>query len=151
MMRRVAHSQRVVCQCSGLSSPGERDWSRRYALAKSKRRAKMKVPYDVVLPQVSVLGSTMAYRQAGNPDAPVALFLHGNPTSSYLWRHVIPLVAPTAHYIAPDLSGFRQSGKPDIEYRFADHVQYPDPFLANAGISSAFGIAPDCGPSRAFA
>ena len=82
---------------------------------------KMKVPYDVVLPQVSVLGSTMAYREAGNPDAPVALFLHGNPTSSYLWRNVIPLVAPTAHCIAPDLIGLGQSGKPDIEYRFADH------------------------------
>ena len=52
----------------------------------------MKVPYDVVLPQVSVLGSTMAYREAGNPNAPVALFLHGNPTSSYLWRNIIPLV-----------------------------------------------------------
>jgi hypothetical protein len=50
----------------------------------------MKVPYDVVLPQVSVLGFTMAYREAGNPDAPVALFLHGNPTSSYLWRNIIP-------------------------------------------------------------
>jgi hypothetical protein len=42
--------------------------------------------------RVNVLGSTMAYREAGNPDAPVALFLHGNPTSSYLWRNVIPLV-----------------------------------------------------------
>ena len=42
----------------------------------------MKVPYDVVLPRVSVLGSTMAYREAGNRDAPVALFLYGNPTSS---------------------------------------------------------------------
>ena len=61
----------------------------------------MPVPYDAVLPHVSVLGSTMAYREAGNPDAPVALFLHGNPTSSYLWRNVIPLVAPTAHCIAP--------------------------------------------------
>ena len=71
----------------------------------------MKVPYDVVLPHVSVLGSTMAYREAGNPDAPVALFLHGNPTSSYLWRNVIPLVAPKAHCIAPDLNGFGQSGK----------------------------------------
>ena len=91
----------------------------------------MKVPYDVVLPQVSVLGSTMAYREAGNPDAPVALFLHGNPTSSYLWRNVIPLVAPTAHCIAPDLIGFGQSGKPDIEYRFADHVRDLDAFLAN--------------------
>jgi hypothetical protein len=42
----------------------------------------MKVPYDVVLPQVSVLRSTMAYREAGNLEAPVALFLHGKPTSS---------------------------------------------------------------------
>ena len=48
----------------------------------------MKVPYDVVLPQVSVLDSTMAYREAGNPDAPVALFLHGNPTSSYIWLKI---------------------------------------------------------------
>ena len=110
----------------------------------------MKVPYDVVLPQVSVLGSTMAYREAGNPDAPVALFLHGNPTSSYLWRNVIPLVAPAAHCIAPDLIGFGQSGKPDIEYRFADHVRYLDAFLANAGISSAFVIAHDWEPRWHF-
>src|ERR1700737_907001 len=110
----------------------------------------MKVPYDVVLPQVSVLGSTIAYREAGNPDAPVALFLHGNPTSSYLWRNVIPLVAPTAHCIAPDLIGFGQSGKPDIEYRFADHVRYLDAFLANAEISSAFVIAHDWGSALAF-
>src|SRR5258708_38945174 len=93
------------------------------------RRAKMKVPYDVELPQVSELGSTMAYRQAGNPDAPVALFLHGNPTSSYLWRNVISLVAPAAHCIAPDLIGFGQSGKPNIEYQFADHVRNRHAFL----------------------
>src|SRR5258708_16921079 len=86
------------------------------------RRAKMKVPYDVELPQVNVLGSTMAYRQAGNPDAPVALFLHGNPASSYLWRNVIPLVAPPTHCIAPDLIGFGHSRKPDIEYRLPHHL-----------------------------
>jgi haloalkane dehalogenase len=101
-------------------------------VTKSKRRAKVKVPYDVVLPQVSVLGSTMAYREAGNADGPVALFLHGNPTSSYIWRNIIPLVAPVAHCIAPDLIGFGQSGKPDIEYCFADHVRYLDAFLANS-------------------
>jgi haloalkane dehalogenase len=110
----------------------------------------MKVSYDVVLPQVSVLDSTMAYREAGNPDAPVALFLHGNPTSSYLWRNIIPLVAPTAHCIAPDLIGLGQSGKPDIEYRFADHVRYLDAFLANVRISSAFVIAHDWGSALAF-
>ena len=110
----------------------------------------MKVPYDVVLPQVNVLGSTMAYRETGNPEAPVALFLHGNPTSSYVWRNVLPLVAPVAHCIAPDLIGFGQSGKPDIEYRFADHVRYLDAFLDRAGISSAFVIAQDWGTALAF-
>ena len=74
----------------------------------------MKVPYDVVLPQLSVRGSTMAYREAGNPDAPVALFLPGNPTSSYLWRNTIPLVAPTARCIAPDL----KSNRPRYNSRF---------------------------------
>ena len=85
----------------------------------------MTVLYDVALSKMNVLGSIMAYREAGNPEAPVALFLHGNPTSSYIWRNVIPLIAPTAHCIAPDLIGFGQSGKPDLEYRFADHVPRP--------------------------
>jgi haloalkane dehalogenase len=105
---------------------------------------------DVVLTQVNVLDSTMAYREAGNIEAPVALFLHGNPTSSYIWRNIIPLVAPTAHCIAPDLIGFGQSGKPEIEYRFADHVRYLDAFLEKTGISSAFIIAHDWGTALAF-
>jgi haloalkane dehalogenase len=110
----------------------------------------MKIPYDVELSQVNVLGSTMAYREAGNPDAPVALFLHGNPTSSYIWRNILPAVATVAHCIAPDLIGFGQSGKPDIEYRFADHVRYLDAFLDGAGISSAFVVAQDWGSALAF-
>ncbi|WP_244106217.1 hypothetical protein [Paraburkholderia phenazinium] len=44
--------------------------------------------FDVELAKVNVLGSTMAYREAGDPEAPVALFLHGNPTSSYIWRNI---------------------------------------------------------------
>ncbi len=110
----------------------------------------MTVLTDVLLPKVNVLGSTMAYREAGDPEAPVALFLHGNPTSSYIWRNILPLVAPVAHCVAPDLIGFGQSGKPDIDYRFADHVRYLDAFLDNAGISSAFVIAQDWGTALAF-
>ncbi len=110
----------------------------------------MTVLTDVLLPKVNVLGSNMAYREAGDPEAPVALFLHGNPTSSYIWRNILPLVAPVAHCIAPDLIGFGQSGKPAIEYRFADHVRYLDAFLDNAGISSAFVIAQDWGSGLAF-
>ena len=110
----------------------------------------MTVPLDITLPHLSVLGSTMAYREAGNAEAPVALFLHGNPTSSYIWRNIFPLVAPVAHCIAPDLIGFGQSGKPDIEYRFEDHVRYLDAFLEQAGVSSAYVIAQDWGTGLAF-
>jgi haloalkane dehalogenase len=110
----------------------------------------MTILTDVLLPQVNVLGSTMAYREAGDPESPVALFLHGNPTSSYIWRNILPMVAPVAHCIAPDLIGFGQSGKPDIEYRYVDHVRYLDAFLDRAGISSAFIIAQDWGTALAF-
>jgi haloalkane dehalogenase len=105
---------------------------------------------DVALTQVPVLDSTMAYREAGNPSSPTVLFLHGNPTSSYLWRNVIPLVAPVAHCIAPDLIGFGQSGKPDIEYRFFDQARYLDAFLDKIGISSAYVVAHDWGTGLAF-
>ena len=100
---------------------------------------------DISLPKLSVLDSEMAYREAGSRDAPVALFLHGNPTSSYIWRNIIPLVAPVAHCIAPDLIGFGQSGKPDIAYRFEDHVRYLDAFIAKSGISSAYLVVQDWG------
>ena len=105
---------------------------------------------DFALLQLDVLGSTMAYREAGDPEAPVALFLHGNPTSSYVWRKVLPHVAPVAHCVAPDLIGFGQSGKPDIEYRVADHVRYLDAFLEQAGIESAYVVAQDWGTALAF-
>jgi haloalkane dehalogenase len=105
---------------------------------------------DVTLPQRPVLESRMAYRESGSPGRPVALFLHGNPTSSYIWRNVIPLVAPVAHCVAPDLIGFGQSGKPDIAYRFADHVRYLDAFIAEAGIASAYIVAQDWGTALAF-
>jgi haloalkane dehalogenase len=110
----------------------------------------MNVTSDITLPQRTVLNSTMAYRESGDLGAPTVLFLHGNPTSSYIWRNVIPSVAPIAHCIAPDLIGFGQSGKPDIAYRFADHVRYLDAFLAEAGISSAYVVAQDWGTALAF-
>jgi haloalkane dehalogenase len=105
---------------------------------------------EVALRKLAVLDSTMAYREAGNTDSPTVLFLHGNPTSSYLWRNIIPLVAPAGHCIAPDLIGFGQSGKPAIEYRFFDHVRYLDAFLDREGISSAYIVAHDWGTALAF-
>ena len=97
-----------------------------------------------------VLSTTMAFRQAGESGAPVALFLHGNPTSSFIWRNILPLVAPVAHCIAPDLIGFGQSGKPDIAYRFEDHARYLDALIDELGISSAYLVAQDWGTALAF-
>ncbi|MBV8350650.1 MAG: haloalkane dehalogenase [Verrucomicrobia bacterium] len=110
----------------------------------------MTVLADLALSQVEVLGSTISYREAGDPDAPIVLFLHGNPTSSYIWRNILPQVALLAHCIAPDLVGFGQSGKPSIEYRFFDHVRYLDAFLEELNISSAYVVAHDWGTSLAF-
>lgn len=105
---------------------------------------------DITLPKLQVLDSEMAYRETPKAGAPVALFLHGNPTSSYIWRNIIPHVAGVAHCIAPDLIGFGQSGKPDIAYRFEDHVRYLDAFIAQAGIGSAYLVAQDWGTALAF-
>ncbi len=117
----------------------------------------------VQLRQVSVLGSTMAYREAGQgsggrhgdsairgQESGVVLFLHGNPTSSYIWRNVIPHVAPYARCIAPDLIGFGRSGKPAIGYRFADHLRYVGAFVEALGLDRFFIVAHDWGTAIAF-
>lgn len=105
---------------------------------------------NLELAKLAVLDSTMAYREAGRGNSSTVLFLHGNPTSSFIWRNIMPLVAPVGHCIAPDLIGFGQSGKPNIEYRFFDHVRYLDAFLVEAGISSAYVVAHDWGTALAF-
>ncbi|MEN8113165.1 MAG: haloalkane dehalogenase [Actinomycetota bacterium] len=82
---------------------------------------------------VNVLGSTMAYVEAGEGDPIV--FLHGNPTSSYLWRNVIPHVSDIGRCIAPDLIGMGGSDKVEgLEYRFVDHRRYLDAFLDAVGV-----------------
>jgi haloalkane dehalogenase len=75
--------------------------------------------------RVRVLDSEMAYVDTGSGEPVV--FLHGNPTSSYLWRNVIPPVARGHRCLAPDLIGMGDSGKnPAGAYRFRDHASYLD-------------------------
>lgn len=105
---------------------------------------------DIVLPKVNVSGSFMAYRSMGDRKNPTALFLHGNPTSSYIWRNIMPIVSEVAFCVAPDLIGFGQSGKPDISYRFRDHIAFLDAFLAELEIEDAYVVAQDWGTALAF-
>lgn len=97
-----------------------------------------------------VFGSTMTYREAGEQNDAAVLFLHGNPTSSFIWRNVIPSVALVARCIAPDLIGFGGSGKPAIEYSFADHVRYLDRFIEAQLPERFFMVAQDWGTALAF-
>jgi haloalkane dehalogenase len=80
---------------------------------------------------VDVLDGRMAYHERGE-GAPV-LFLHGNPTSSYLWRDVIPELEGYGRLIAPDLIGMGDSAKlpnPDADtYRFTTHRKYLEAFI----------------------
>ena len=93
---------------------------------------------------VEVLDSFMSYSEAGAGDVPV-VFLHGNPTSSYLWRNVIPHVADQARCLAPDLIGMGESGKPDIAYRLADHVRYLDAWFDAMGLGEVVIVGHDWG------
>ena len=75
--------------------------------------------------RIKVLNTEMSFVDVGDGDPVV--FLHGNPTSSFLWRNIIPYLSRYRRCLAPDLIGMGQSGKsPDRAYRFTDHVAYLD-------------------------
>ncbi|MEC7435324.1 MAG: haloalkane dehalogenase [Actinomycetota bacterium] len=80
---------------------------------------------------VEVNGKQMAVHDSGSGQSVV--FLHGNPTSSYLWRNIIPHVATTARCVAPDLIGHGDSDKLDDtspgQYTFVQHREYLDGVL----------------------
>lgn len=78
------------------------------------------------------------------------VFLHGNPMSSYAWRKVIPYVAGDARCLAPDLIGMGGSGKPDIDYRFADHARYLDAWFEALGLAEMVLVGHDWGGALAM-
>jgi haloalkane dehalogenase len=96
------------------------------------------MPSSVTLPKQyqEVLGHRMAYIESGVGD-PIVL-LHGNPTSSYLWRNVIPHLNGLGRCIAPDLIGMGDSDKlPDAgpsTYTFVEHRRYLDALLDKLGV-----------------
>jgi haloalkane dehalogenase len=84
--------------------------------------------------RVRVLDSEISYVDVGQGDPVV--FLHGNPTSSYLWRNIIPHVGGLGRCLAPDLVGMGQSGpSPSGGYRFADHARYLDAWFETLGLT----------------
>ena len=83
--------------------------------------------------RVAVLDTDMVYVDVGEGDPIV--FLHGNPTPSYLWRNIIPYLIPLGRCLAPDFVGMGNSGAaPGGSYRFVDHQRYLDAWFDVMGL-----------------
>lgn len=100
------------------------------------------------MPEFPVLDSYMHFEEAGSGD-PIVL-LHGNPTSSYLWRSVVPELSPLGRCLAPDLIGFGRSGKPDIDYGFFDQARYLAAWLDALELDGITFVGHDWGGALAF-
>ena len=97
---------------------------------------------------VEVNGSKVHYVDEGSGD-PI-LFLHGNPTSCYLWRNIIPYLTAHGRCIAPDLIGMGKSDKPRLAYRFSDHYKYVKGFIEKLGLENITLVIHDWGSGLGF-
>lgn len=95
-----------------------------------------------------VLGSKMHYVEHGTGD-PI-LFLHGQPTWSYLWRHVLPELEGKGRLIAVDLIGYGLSGRPAIDYEMTDHIRYLEAFIEELGLDRLIIVGHDWGSFFGF-
>jgi pimeloyl-ACP methyl ester carboxylesterase len=86
---------------------------------------------------IEVQSQNIFYREAGDKSAPTIVLLHGFPTSSHMYRNLIPKLAETYHVIAPDYPGFGNSSMPalnEFEYSFDNLAHITDTFLQKVGV-----------------
>lgn len=98
----------------------------------------IRTAYPVYYKTVSVSDQDIFYREAGPRTAPVILLLHGFPTSSNMFRNLIPRLAGTFRVIAPDYPGYGQSSMPDhksFEYSFENLAKIVDGFVESLGLT----------------
>jgi len=105
----------------------------------SPHRIRAALPQSIVTSyhQANVDGISIFYREAGDPSSPTVLLLHGFPTSSHMYRNLIPLLADRYHIIAPDLPGFGFSDAPDrtkYSYTFDHLAETIDTFTQLIGL-----------------
>ncbi|BDS10266.1 haloalkane dehalogenase [Aureispira anguillae] len=97
---------------------------------------------------LKVKNSKIHYIDEGEGD-PI-LFLHGNPTSSYIWRNIIPYLSKNARCIAPDLIGFGKSDQPDIDYGFTEVYAYLEAFIDKMQLKNITIVVQDWGSGLGF-
>ena len=96
-------------------------------------------PFAVEMHSMEIDGLTIAYREAGDPSKPTVLLLHGFPTSSHMFRNLIPDLAEDYHVIAPDFPGFGASDMPDAatyEYSFANTADIVTQLINAKGVDA---------------
>jgi haloalkane dehalogenase len=94
---------------------------------------------------VEVFGSRMHYIEEGTGEPIV--FIHGNPTWSYLWRNVLPHLVPYGRCIALDLIGYGRSDKPRIDYKWTNHTKYVEEFFRKMNLKNVTLVLHDWGVS----
>lgn len=130
---------------AGLGArPAPSLWNLARRLAASLTAAALLVPGAVPAETLAVRHSTITvegveifYRQAGPADGPAILLLHGFPSSSFMFRQLIPALADRWRVIAPDYPGFGQSGFPDpvrFDYTFANLTRVMEAFTEAVGL-----------------
>jgi len=97
---------------------------------------------------LDVLGEKMHYIEQGKGRP--FLFLHGNPTWSYLWRNILPSVSQIGRSVAPDLVGFGKSAKPNIGYTFLEHYGYVQGFIQEMQLKDLILVVHDWGGALGF-
>jgi len=98
-------------------------------------------------------GLDIFYREAGPKDAPVVLLLHGFPSSSHMFRNLIPMLADKYHVVAPDFPGYGESSAPsvnDFEYSFERLASLTEKFTEKLNLSSYALYLSDIGASVGF-
>ncbi len=109
-----------------------------------------KIHYIEEYSDASFYAEEIKDKNASSPEQLTFLFLHGNPTSSYLWRNIIPYVKEHGRAIAIDLIGMGKSDKPDIDYTFQDHYVYLEAFIKKKKIKNIVLVMHDWGSALGF-
>lgn len=135
-----------ACQVQLVAPPPAADGASTQGDALNPVAPSAEIPYDTQF--VEVLGSQMAYVEAGEGD-PI-LFLHGNPTSKYLWRNIMPHLEDQGRVIAPDLIGMGESDKPEIGYTFVEHADYVEGFINALELTNITLVIHDWGSGLGF-
>lgn len=114
-----------------------------------KKKISSEFPYRANFTEV--YDSKIHYVDAGKKGGKhTFLLLHGNPTSSYLWRNIIPHLEPLGRVIVPDLIGFGKSDKPYLEYTYRDHIRYINKFIETLDLKNIILVVQDWGSAIGF-